>query len=65
MCNIYSQTKSQDAMRHLFDDMNEDEEVLEDEIGIEKFASRIVLRHPYERRVEPVEVIASGKSSWK
>jgi hypothetical protein len=41
------------------------ERLLEDEIGIEKFASRIVLRHPYEQRVEPVEVIASGKSSWK
>lgn len=23
MCNLYSQTKSQDAMRHLFDDMVE------------------------------------------
>lgn len=33
MCNLYSQTKSQDAMRRLFDGMSEDEEVLEDEIG--------------------------------
>ncbi|BEV13431.1 hypothetical protein HBDW_02190 [Herbaspirillum sp. DW155] len=41
------------------------ERMLEDEIGIEKFASRIVLRHPYEQRAEPVEVIASGKRSWK
>ena len=33
MCNIYSQTKSQDAMRHLFDGVNEEGEVLEDGIG--------------------------------
>lgn len=33
MCNLYSQTKSQDAMRHLFDDMSEEDEVLEDETG--------------------------------
>lgn len=31
MCNLYSQTKSQDAMRHLFDDMmGEDEELIDD-----------------------------------
>lgn len=33
MCNLYSQTKSQDAMRRLFDDMRDDAEVLEDETG--------------------------------
>lgn len=33
MCNLYSQTKSQDAMRRLFDDIGEDDEVLDDEIG--------------------------------
>ncbi|WP_044531322.1 Lrp/AsnC family transcriptional regulator [Herbaspirillum sp. B65] len=41
------------------------ERLLEDEIGIEKFASRIVLRHPFAQRVAPVAVIATGKSSWK
>ncbi|QGY33211.1 Lrp/AsnC family transcriptional regulator [Pantoea cypripedii] len=39
--------------------------LLEDEIGIDKFASRIVLREPYQRRAEPLTVIATGKSSWK
>jgi putative SOS response-associated peptidase YedK len=33
MCNLYSQTKSQDAMRHLFDDVLEGGEELEDTIG--------------------------------
>ncbi len=33
MCNLYSQTKSQDAMRHVFDDLQDDDEVLEDETG--------------------------------
>jgi len=41
------------------------ERLLEDEIGIEKFASRIVLRHPYEQRGNPVAVIVTGKTSWK
>lgn len=41
------------------------ERLLEDEIGIEKFASRIVLRHPYEQRGDPVAVIATGRSSWR
>lgn len=30
MCNLYSQTKSQDAMRHVFDDTCEDDEELVD-----------------------------------
>ena len=33
MCNLYSQTKSQDAMRHVFDDMNEEDENFEDLVG--------------------------------
>ena len=33
MCNLYSQTKSQDAMRHVFDDMVEEDEALEDVVG--------------------------------
>ncbi|MBI6629936.1 SOS response-associated peptidase [Pontibaca salina] len=33
MCNLYSQTKSQDAMRHVFDGMLEDGEKLVDETG--------------------------------
>ncbi|MDE4142161.1 SOS response-associated peptidase [Phaeobacter gallaeciensis] len=33
MCNLYSQTKSQDALRHLFDDMVEGDEELVDSTG--------------------------------
>ena len=33
ICNLYSQTKSQDAMRHVFDDMLKTDEVLEDLTG--------------------------------
>ena len=33
MCNLYSQTKSQDAMRHVFDDVLDDGEVLDDTTG--------------------------------
>ena len=33
MCNLYSQTKSQDAMRHVFDDMREGDEELIDDAG--------------------------------
>lgn len=33
MCNLYSQTKSQDAMRHVFDDMITEGDVFEDQTG--------------------------------
>ncbi len=33
MCNLYSQTKSQDAMRHVFDAMLEEGEGLVDRTG--------------------------------
>lgn len=33
MCNLYSQTKSQDAIRHVFDDMVVENEVFEDVTG--------------------------------
>lgn len=33
MCNLYSQTKSQDAMRHVFDDMIEEGEAVDDLTG--------------------------------
>jgi putative SOS response-associated peptidase YedK len=33
MCNLYSQTKSQDAMRHVFDAVAEDGEVVDDLTG--------------------------------
>ena len=33
MCNLYSQTKSQDAMRHVFDEIAEDDEVINDMTG--------------------------------
>ena len=38
--------------------------LLEDDIGIEKFASRIVLRQPLDQRGYPLSIIASGKSNW-
>ena len=38
--------------------------LLEDDIGIEKFASRIVLRQPLDQRGYPLSIIASGKPSW-
>ena len=38
--------------------------LLEDEIGIEKFASRIVLRQPLDQRGYPLSIIATGKPSW-
>ena len=33
MCNLYSQTKSQDAMRHVFDDMTDADQSFEDLAG--------------------------------
>lgn len=39
--------------------------LLEDDIGIEKFASRIVLREPLEQRGYPLSIIATGKPSWE
>jgi DNA-binding Lrp family transcriptional regulator len=41
------------------------ERLLEDEIGIEKFASRIVLRQPLGQREYPLSVLISGKPSWE
>ena len=41
------------------------EQLLEDDIGIEKFASRIVLRQPIEQRGYPLSIIATGKPSWE
>jgi DNA-binding Lrp family transcriptional regulator len=38
--------------------------LLEDDIGIEKFASRIVLRQPLDQRGYPLSIIASGKPGW-
>lgn len=38
--------------------------LLEDDIGIEKFASRIVLRQPLDQRGYPLSIIATGKPSW-
>ncbi len=47
----------------LFQDLME--RLLEDDIGIEKFDNRIVLRQPYSQRGEPLNVIARGVASWK
>lgn len=41
------------------------ERLLEDDIGIEKFSSRIVLRRPLEHRGYPLTIIATGKPSWE
>ena len=40
------------------------ERLLEDEIGIEKFASRIVLRQPLDQRGYPLSIITTGNPSW-
>ena len=41
------------------------EQLLEAEIGILKFSSRIVLRQPLARRNSPLATIISGKKSWE
>jgi DNA-binding Lrp family transcriptional regulator len=41
------------------------ERLLEDNIGIEKFSSRIVLRQPLDQREYPLSIIATGKPSWE
>lgn len=40
------------------------EHLLDDEIGIEKFASRVVLRQPFQWREDPLTEIATGSASW-
>ena len=41
------------------------ERLLEDDIGIEKFSSRIVLRQPLERREYPLRILITGEPSWE
>ena len=41
------------------------ERLLDDDIGIEKFASRIVLRQPFDPRKEPLTIIETGTKSWE
>jgi DNA-binding Lrp family transcriptional regulator len=41
------------------------ERLLDEEIGILKFSSRIVLRQPLLRRNSPLATIISGKKSWE
>ncbi len=41
------------------------EQLLDAEIGILKFSSRIVLRQPFLRRSSPLETIISGRKSWE
>lgn len=41
------------------------ERLLEDDIGIEKFSSRIVLRQPLHKREYPLSILISGEPSWK
>ena len=39
------------------------ERLLQDDIGIEKFTSRIVLRQPFGRRPDPIDLIAAAESA--
>jgi len=41
------------------------ERLLEDDIGIEKFCSRFVLRQPFDRREYPVSILITGEPSWE
>ena len=41
------------------------EQLLDEQIGILKFSSRIVLRQPLRRRGSPLAAIISGKKSWE
>jgi DNA-binding Lrp family transcriptional regulator len=41
------------------------EQLLDEQIGILKFSSRIVLRQPLQRRSSPLAAIISGKKSWE
>jgi DNA-binding Lrp family transcriptional regulator len=41
------------------------ERLLDDNIGIEKFSSRIVLRQALDQREYPLSIIATGKPSWE
>jgi DNA-binding Lrp family transcriptional regulator len=41
------------------------ERLLEDDIGIEKFSSRIVLRQPLGQREYPLDILITGKPSWE
>jgi DNA-binding Lrp family transcriptional regulator len=41
------------------------ERLLEDDIGIEKFSSRIVLRRPLDQREYPLSILITGKPSWE
>lgn len=47
---------------HRFQDLMD--RLLDDEIGIAKFASRVVLRQPWQWREEPLSEIATGLASW-
>ena len=40
------------------------ERLLEDDIGIAKFASRIVLRQPFGQRGYPLDTLITGKPEW-
>jgi len=41
------------------------ERLLEDDIGIEKFSSRIVLRQPLDRREYPLSILITGEPGWE
>jgi DNA-binding Lrp family transcriptional regulator len=41
------------------------ERLLEDDIGIEKFSSRIVLHQPLGQREYPLNILITGKPSWE
>ena len=41
------------------------ERLLDADIGIEKFASRIVLRQPFGQRAYPLRILLTGESEWE
>jgi DNA-binding Lrp family transcriptional regulator len=41
------------------------ERLLEDDIGIGKFASRIVLRQPFGQRAHPLKILLTGEPEWE
>lgn len=41
------------------------ERLLDDDVGIAKFSSRIVLRQPFRTRPDPLHVLHTGKPSWE
>lgn len=63
MCNLYSQTKSQDAMRHVFDDMVDGDEVYEDLTG--NLPPMTGIFPDYEAPIIRRRVVADSPEGWQ